>query len=29
MCQQRLTYIHYNPVKRGYADLPEHCVIRV
>jgi len=24
MCQQRLTYIHYNPVKRGYVDLPEH-----
>ena len=21
---QRLTYIHNNPVKRGYVDLPEH-----
>jgi REP element-mobilizing transposase RayT len=21
---QRLEYIHYNPVKRGYVDLPEH-----
>jgi REP element-mobilizing transposase RayT len=21
---QRLDYIHYNPVKRGYVDLPEH-----
>jgi len=24
MMQQKLDYIHYNPVKRGYVDLPEH-----
>ena len=24
MMRQRLDYIHYNPVKRGYVDLPEH-----
>ena len=22
--RQKLDYIHYNPVKRGYVDLPEH-----
>jgi putative transposase len=22
--EQRLNYIHHNPVKRGYVDLPEH-----
>jgi REP element-mobilizing transposase RayT len=22
--RQKLEYIHYNPVKRGYVDLPEH-----
>ena len=22
--RQRLDYIHNNPVKRGYVDLPEH-----
>jgi REP element-mobilizing transposase RayT len=22
--RQKLAYIHYNPVKRGYVDLPEH-----
>ncbi len=22
--KQRLEYIHFNPVKRGYVDLPEH-----
>ena len=24
MFQQRLAYIHNNPVERGYVDLPEH-----
>ena len=24
MLKQRLEYIHNNPVKRGYVDLPEH-----
>jgi len=24
MMLQKLDYIHYNPVKRGYVDLPEH-----
>jgi uridine kinase len=24
MLQQRLEYIHNNPVERGYVDLPEH-----
>ncbi len=24
MMQQKITYIHDNPVKRGYVDLPEH-----
>ncbi len=24
MMRQKLDYIHYNPVKRGYVDLPEH-----
>lgn len=24
MMRQKLEYIHYNPVKRGYVDLPEH-----
>jgi putative transposase len=24
MLMQRLKYIHNNPVKRGYVDLPEH-----
>ena len=24
MLMQRLAYIHNNPVKRGYVDLPEH-----
>ena len=23
--RQKLEYIHYNPVKRGFVDLPEHC----
>ncbi|MGX0892830.1 hypothetical protein AB7M22_004838 [Pseudomonas sp. ADAK2 TE3594] len=22
--RQKLDYIHYNPVKRGYVDLPGH-----
>jgi hypothetical protein len=22
--RQKLDYIHHNPVKRGYVDLPEH-----
>jgi hypothetical protein len=22
--RQKLEYIHYNPVKRGFVDLPEH-----
>jgi len=22
--RQKLDYLHYNPVKRGYVDLPEH-----
>jgi len=22
--RQKLDYIHYNPVKRGYVDQPEH-----
>jgi hypothetical protein len=22
--RQKLDYIHYNPVKRGFVDLPEH-----
>ena len=22
--RQKLDYIHYNPVKRGYVDVPEH-----
>ena len=22
--RQKLAYIHYNPVKRGYMDRPEH-----
>jgi len=22
--RQKLDYIHYNPVKRGYVDRPEH-----
>ena len=24
MLRQKVDYIHYNPVKRGYVDLPEH-----
>jgi putative transposase len=24
ICRQKLNYIHNNPVKRGYVDLPEH-----
>ncbi len=24
MFNQKIEYIHYNPVKRGYVDLPEH-----
>ncbi len=24
MMRQKIDYIHYNPVKRGYVDLPEH-----
>ena len=24
MLQQKIDYIHYNPVKRGYVELPEH-----
>ncbi|MFN2343811.1 MAG: transposase [Desulfonatronovibrio sp.] len=24
MMRQKLDYIHYNPVKRGYVELPEH-----
>lgn len=24
MLVQKIEYIHYNPVKRGYVDLPEH-----
>ncbi len=24
MMRQKLEYIHYNPVKRGYVDEPEH-----
>ncbi len=24
MMRQKLDYIHYNPVKRGYVDFPEH-----
>jgi putative transposase len=24
MMRQKLEYIHYNPVKRGYVELPEH-----
>ncbi|MFA6700368.1 MAG: hypothetical protein WCS28_09380 [Thiomicrospira sp.] len=24
MMRQKMEYIHYNPVKRGYVDLPEH-----
>jgi putative transposase len=24
MMRQKLQYIHYNPVKRGYIDVPEH-----
>ena len=24
MMRQKIEYIHYNPVKRGYVDLPEH-----
>jgi hypothetical protein len=24
MMRQKLDYIHANPVKRGYVDLPEH-----
>jgi len=24
MMQQKVHYIHFNPVKRGYVDLPEH-----
>ena len=24
MMKQKIEYIHYNPVKRGYVDLPEH-----
>jgi len=24
MCKQKLEYIHYNPVKRGYVDDPAH-----
>ena len=24
MMRQKLDYIHYNPVKRGYVDAPEH-----
>ncbi|TVR02145.1 MAG: transposase [Desulfovibrionales bacterium] len=24
MMRQKLEYIHFNPVKRGYVDLPEH-----
>ena len=24
MMMQKVEYIHYNPVKRGYVDLPEH-----
>jgi REP element-mobilizing transposase RayT len=24
MLRQKLEYIHYNPVKRGYVDFPEH-----
>jgi putative transposase len=24
MMQQKIEYIHHNPVKRGYVDLPEH-----
>jgi len=24
MMRQKLDYIHQNPVKRGYVDLPEH-----
>ncbi len=22
--RQKLDYVHHNPVKRGYVDLPEH-----
>lgn len=24
MMRQKLDYIHYNPVRRGYVDMPEH-----
>ncbi len=24
MMRQKINYIHQNPVKRGYVDLPEH-----
>ena len=24
MMREKLNYIHYNPVKRGYVDVPEH-----
>ena len=24
MMRQKIDYIHYNPVKRGYVDVPEH-----
>ena len=24
MLEKTIKYVHYNPVKRGYADLPEH-----
>ena len=24
MLQQKIDYIHYNPVRRGYVELPEH-----
>ena len=24
MMREKLEYIHYNPVKRGYVDKPEH-----
>ena len=24
MMRQKITYIHENPVKRGYVDMPEH-----
>ncbi len=24
MLQQKIDYVHFNPVRRGYVDMPEH-----